>query len=398
MINLLKRYINTFKGLSRSVWILAFVMLINRSGTMVIPFLTIYLTREMGFSLIDAGFVMSFFGAGSMLGTYIGGQLTDKYGYYPIMKYTLVLTGLMFIIMNYANGFWSMSLIVFLTSTISDAFRPANMTAVATLSKEEDRTRSITLIRLAVNAGWSIGPAIGGMMIAFVGYEFLFWADGLTNILAAIFLAFLLKKKYETIEHEEDENKQNKKIVWPRNFIWFLIVNTLAMIPFFQLFNTIPVYFRNELLLTEDIIGYLMAINGLLLVFFEMPLVYRLEKNYNVIKIILLGIILIGLSYVPLLFGGGVIVAAIYIVGISVGEIFDMPFANSYTVSVAGPKSIGRYLAMYGISFSLAFIITPILGLYVADEYGYNTLWIMMIGLSFLSVLVLYFKVLKQQY
>lgn len=363
---------------------------------MVIPFLTIYMTRELGFSLVEAGYVMSFFGLGSILGTYIGGQLTDRFGYYPIMVTSLILTGFMFFFLNYAQSFWSISLMIFMTSTIADTFRPANMTAVALLSDEKDRTRSVTLIRLAINAGWSIGPAIGGILIAGIGYKFLFLADGLTNIAAAFVLMLLLKEKY--VGNKKEEKKEIKtKVKWKSSFIWLMIVNAIAMIAFFQFFNTIPIFFRSELNLTEDVIGLLMAINGMFLVLFEMPVVYNFEGKYDILRLIGKGILLIGLSFLVLLFDGGVWIAALCIVIISVGEILNMPFTNSYVMSVADEKNMGKYMAMYGVSFSLSFVVAPTLGLFVVELYGYNALWILLMVLSTIAYLMLYYFVIRKE-
>ena len=81
-------YKNAYSGLSRSTWLLSLVMLVNRSGTMVLPFMTIYLTG-IGFTLFQAGIVVGLFGAGSICGGYIGGKLTDKIGFYRIQLITL---------------------------------------------------------------------------------------------------------------------------------------------------------------------------------------------------------------------------------------------------------------------------------------------------------------------
>ena len=90
-------YRNSFSGLSRDIWMLSLVMLVNRAGTMVIPFMTVYLTQELHFTLAQAGYVMSSFGAGSILGALLGGRLTDKVGYYPTQFWTLFLSGLLFL-------------------------------------------------------------------------------------------------------------------------------------------------------------------------------------------------------------------------------------------------------------------------------------------------------------
>jgi predicted MFS family arabinose efflux permease len=78
MHTLFSKYINTFRGLSQEVWWLSLITLINRAGTMVIPFLSLYLTKSLNFTLIDVGWIMSFFGLGSVVGTWLGGKLTDK--------------------------------------------------------------------------------------------------------------------------------------------------------------------------------------------------------------------------------------------------------------------------------------------------------------------------------
>ena len=78
-------YRNAFGGLSKDIWLLAFVTFVNRSGTMVVPFLTVYLTTKLQFSLTQAGWVMTCFGVGSVLGTLLGGKLTDKIGYYILV-------------------------------------------------------------------------------------------------------------------------------------------------------------------------------------------------------------------------------------------------------------------------------------------------------------------------
>src|SRR4030095_607276 len=80
-------YKNAYSGLSRSTWLLSIVMLINRSGTMVVPFLTLYLI-SMGYSVAEAGFVFAFFGLGAFSGAFVGGKLTDKIGFYPVQIIT----------------------------------------------------------------------------------------------------------------------------------------------------------------------------------------------------------------------------------------------------------------------------------------------------------------------
>ena len=157
-------YRNSFSGLSRPVWILALVLLINRSGTMVLPFMSLYLTSELGFSFESAGWVLSSFGVGSLVGTWVGGRLADKVGYLRVQFLSLLISGGFFILLMFGETLPMLCLLTFLTSATGDAFRPANMAAVGDLANEGTRTRSIALIRLAINLGFAIGPAIGGVV------------------------------------------------------------------------------------------------------------------------------------------------------------------------------------------------------------------------------------------
>ena len=164
-------YQNAYSGLSRSTWLLSLIMLINRSGTMVVPFMTLYLTSpKMGYTVGQAGVVFGLFGLGAFCGAYLGGKLTDKIGYYPVQLITLIGGGILFIVLGQMKSYSLICLFTFLVSFVGEAFRPANSTAIAFYSNEQNRTRSYALNRLAINLGWAVGSAIGGVL-AKINYE-----------------------------------------------------------------------------------------------------------------------------------------------------------------------------------------------------------------------------------
>ena len=198
-------YKNAYSGLSRSTWLLSLIMLINRSGTMVVPFMTLYLTTKIGYSVGQAGFVFGLFGAGAFCGAYLGGKLTDKIGYYPVQFITLTGGGILFILLGQMKTFPLICLFTFLVSFINEAFRPANTTAISFYSSVENRTRSYALNRLAINIGWAVGSAIGGIL-AKINYELLFWVDGITNIAAAFVMLTFLKPVNRTTHADVQQN------------------------------------------------------------------------------------------------------------------------------------------------------------------------------------------------
>lgn len=301
MKKLYSNYLNTFKGLSKEVWWLAFITFINRSGTMVIPFLSLYLTESLNYTLENVGWIMSAFGVGSVLGSWMGGKLTDKYGFYPVMYLSLALTGILFIGLQFIEEFYAFCFAIFLVMLVADAFRPAMFVAMNTYSKAENKTRSVTLIRLAINLGFSAGPAIGGFIITSINYKGLFWMDGITCLLATLVLINVLHpKKALVIDEQKVENPQpirSDGLFW----IFFVAMFIFGFI-FLQYFSTIPLYYRDVHALTEFDIGLLLGMNGFIIFVLEMPLIKWLgDSKYSKELLITIGLLLTGLSYVVLL-------------------------------------------------------------------------------------------------
>ena len=178
---------------------------------MVVPFMTIYATRRLGFSITQAGLIMALFGAGSIVGAFIGGKISDRFGFQNVQLTALFGGGIMFIIVGYLTSFVSLGIGVFVLSVINESFRPANSSAVAYYSKPDNRTRSYSLNRLAINLGWAFGGTLGGFLAAH-NYHLLFWVDGLTNICAGFLLLKVLPMpravKQQLIKHKRDNQHQ----------------------------------------------------------------------------------------------------------------------------------------------------------------------------------------------
>ncbi|MBK7344686.1 MAG: MFS transporter [Saprospiraceae bacterium] len=389
----LRVFYNAFRGLSANVWLLALVTFINRSGTMVIPFMTVYLTVDRQFSLQQAGWVMGAFGLGSLLGAWIGGRLTDRIGFYPVQFWSLFLSGFVFVGLMFLQSLWALSVGVFILSTIADAFRPANFVAVAVYSKPENLTRSMALVRMAINLGWSVGPAIGGFLAASLGYSLLFLADGLTCILAAVVMRIFLppRKANNNPAVEEAPDVVHTPPYQDKPFLLFLAMMTLVALCFMQFIHTLPVFCKTQLGMSEDQIGLLLALNGLAIGLSEVTLVYILEGRFHKIWLMCIGALVIGLAYISLnLHATWVGVAVICMSLLTLGEMLNFPFSNSYAMSRATGKTRGQYMAYYTMGFAVTTILAPLIGLYVADHYGFRTLWFLIGGIAFVAALGTY--------
>ena len=177
-------YKNAYTGLTRRIWLLALVMLINRSGTMVLAFMTLYITH-LGYPYKMAGLVVGIYGAGSLLGAFIGGKISDRFGFYYTQFFALFCGGILFITLGQMRSYIAICICTFFLAMVNESFRPANATAIAHYSTAQTRTQAFSLVRLAINLGWGVGGALGGFL-AIMTYHLLFWVDGFTNIVAAI--------------------------------------------------------------------------------------------------------------------------------------------------------------------------------------------------------------------
>ena len=297
------RYINNFKGFTREIWILAIITFINRAGTMVLPFLSKYLKENLHFSYSQVGWIMVSFGFGSMLGSWLGGKLSDKIGFYKIMIFSLFTSGIGFLLLQFVTSFVGLCIGMFSIMVIADMFRPAMFVSLGAYSKPENRTRALTLVRIAVNLGFAAGPALGGLIIMAIGYRGLFWVDGLTCILAIGLFALLVKEKKKPISETSKIDESKRISVFKDKIFWvFLFVSFVTAMIFFQLFTTLPLYHHERFGLTEFETGLLMTLNGLLIFALEMPVVSYFErKKVQKLKIILWGTLLMAMGFYLLL-------------------------------------------------------------------------------------------------
>ncbi|RPI00343.1 MAG: MFS transporter [Calditrichaeota bacterium] len=366
-------YKNAYRGLPRPVWELSIATLINRAGTMVIVYLMLYLTEKIGLSPTAAGRIISIYGIGAVFGTLAGGWLADKITPHRVQLSSLFTAAVLFIILGYLKNLHSIAIVIFLLALTTEAFRPANSTAIAEVSPPEKRARSYALNRLAINLGFSVGPVVGGFL-AHVNYHYLFWVDGITSALAGFYLYFLHRRKTAVFTDEQPEEIKTRSpwrdAVYASVLLFMLLIGML----FYQIFNVWPLYLREIYHLAENQIGPLLAINGLLIVLIEMPLVHRLERAKPV-RIIALGSLLIcgGQSLLP--FFSSYAWIALTVIIWTIGEMLCFPLMIAFIANRAGDKNRGAYMGMYSFTFSIAMVVSPIIGTWIYESMGPNSLW-----------------------
>lgn len=364
---------------------LSVISLINRCGGLVIVFLTLYLTQELHFDIRQAGYATTFFGIGALAGSYLGGRLTDRLGTFPVQFISLLLNGMVLWLLVRVRTFHSMCAGVFFMALVSEMFRPANSVAIANFCTPETRTRSISLYRMSINLGWAVAPAMGGLLVA-VSWSMLFWVDGLTCILAAFMLWYLLppaRFSVKTSTATEDKVVDSQGDIPPsrdKQYRWFILLTMLNAMVFMQLLWTVPVFWKEEFGWTEAHVGMMSAINGLIVFVVEMPLIFKIDGLRKPTQYIRFGLFLYATAYALFLLPiSYALMAFLFVVTISFGEIFVMPFSSNYVFGRSKGAFQGQYMAFYGIAYSVANTMAPLYGTQVIAAWGYHTLWVLLI-------------------
>lgn len=404
MKKFIRLYISAYSGLSQPAWMLSLVMLLNRMGAMVIPFLGLYMTEHLHFTLKETGLVLSFFGIGAISGSYIGGRLTDLVGHFKVQASSLFLSVPLFFVVPLLQTPFQLSIGILVLSLVTEIFRPANSVSIAYYAKPENLTRALSLNRMALNLGFSIGPAVGGFLAA-LSYNWLFYGNGLSAALAGfVFYAYFRRRKgNERLLNKNASQQKNAlgsglkneaQVRSPYRDKYFLIFSFLCLlfaICFFQLLSTLPLFYKQEFHLEDSGVGLILAFNGFIVFLLEMLLVHLAEKKMTTFQSIVFGTLLLSISFALLLIHSGIWVLFVAMFIFSVSEIFVLPFTSTVTLKRAHKSNQGAYMGLNGLAFSAAHIVSPSLGTQIAANYGFDALWLSIAIVSLLVTFGFYF-------
>ncbi|MCA8956152.1 MAG: MFS transporter [Planctomycetes bacterium] len=379
---------SVYGGLPAITWLICLAAFVNRAGSMILPFLSLYLGKRFGYDVEQAGYLVAMYGIGSVAGSIVGGRLSDLLGPVRVQLVTLLGAAAWMLLLTQLENAWSLALGILVLGLINDAFRPGNMASVLASVPPELGPTALTLNRVAVNAGWAIGPTIGGHL-AEIDFRWLFVADGGTCALAALVLwAFVPRDLAHDIHPASAGETARQDSPWrDGRFLCLLAVTVLTLLAFMQYFSTETRYLAAAFGLTEGDIGWLLAINPVLIVLVEMPLVRALRGRPR-LPLVALGTLLIALSFpllVPVRWGLSGVIAQLLL--LTVGEMLSFSLLNSFVGDRAPPRLRGQYLGVHGASFAVAFVLAPALGGRVYERLGADVLWYGCAGLAGLAAL-----------
>lgn len=382
---------NPWRGLGslrREIWFLCLAILVNRSGTMVLPFLTLYITVNRQLPAATAGLTLTIYGISAIIVAPLSGRLSDRLGGLRIMKLSLLLAGLLLFIFPFVDSLPGIFVLTALWAIASEAFRPPSMAIIGDLAGPQQRKAAFALTRLAINVGMSIGPVIGGFL-AMHSFKLLFYVDGATSLLAGLLIVALpwrMVGKVETsldamhrasgsANSEPQPTLRYLDVLKDRRFIFFLFAMLPVELIFFQTLAAMPLFLVRDLQMTEAGFGLLLAINTVIIILVEVPLNTAMA-DWSHRHSIALGAVLIGLGFGALAIVNNVPAVAVTVVIWTFGEMILLPASSAYVSDLAPRKQAGAYMGLYMMGFSVAVAIGPWLGIQILESYGAAAVWI----------------------
>lgn len=382
-----------FKGLSHRIWLLAIVNFINRSGGMLMCFLSLYITESLHYSILYAGYAMSIYGVGAILGQQLGGYFTDKIGYQRVQLISLIATGGMMLWLMQVHNFYLLCFVLFFLNTVSEAFRPANTVAISFNSDETNRTRSFSLMRIAFNLAITFALTVGGWLIT-KSWSYIFVADALTCFASALALFLFVPEVHRKVKPKPSDTPVEAVVKTSpyRDVVYmkFMLGTFLGALVFMQIMWTIPPFFKQVYHWDEFTIGLVSAVNGAVVMLVEMPLVHRIERKRPALWIVRIGVLIYALSYLiltlPITFMW--LAAIAFMVIISFGEIFVMPFSTTWATKRSPKSQEGKYMSVYGIAYATANIFAPLMGTQIIYYFGFRALWVTIAAIALVAYIV----------
>jgi MFS family permease len=357
--------------------VLFFGTFLNKFGFFVVPFLTLYLTQR-GYSIVQAGVALSCYGAGNLAASLIGGYLADRIGRRPTIVLSMFSGAAAMVLLSQARTLSAIDLLAVLNGLTNELYRPAGSALLADVVPAEHRATAFAGLRAAFNAGYVFGPAVAGFL-ATKGYLWLFLGDASTSVLYGLVAVIALPETRPVKAAPARWTEFGRALAADPAFRRLLAAVFVIAILFYQQAATFSLYLQ-RIGFGPTVFGMLLSLNATIVVLCEMPLT-MVTRRYPIRKVLALGFVVCGVAFalnglartVPELVGCMLLFVA--------GEMVCIPLCSSHVANLAPVELRGRYMGLYSLTWSLATIAGPALGI-AALAAGGAALWLLSAGLG----------------
>ncbi|HEY3420949.1 MAG TPA: MFS transporter [Methanomassiliicoccales archaeon] len=356
----------SFDGFDRRVWILFYGRIVQATGfAMALPFVALYLNGQLGVSMTEVGLVLLLSSAIGATGNIVGGEIADKFGRKRIMGLALTGRAVMMVliaaVIAFLSGYLIIAVMITVSSFMGSMFEPASNAMVADIVPANRRLDAYGLLRIGANLGWALGPMIGGLLAVF-SFSFLFLLGGIATGVVASFLMLMLSESMVPGEsHERYRLRDMVKITQNRQFAAFCFISLFLFIMFGQMSSTFAVYSEKQVHISLAEVGYLYAINGLLVVCLQFPIA-RVISHYRMCSVIAMGSLFYAIGYGLVGLAPDFLFLSICMLVVTMGEMVVSPSSMNLVANMSPENERGRYMGFYGLFSSYGFAAGPFVG------------------------------------
>ena len=361
----------SLKALPRSAWILFFGTFLNKFGTFVLPFLTLYLTRQ-GYSLAQAGLAIGAYGVGTLLASALGGHLADTIGRRKTIVLSMFSAAVTMLLLSQARGLPAIIVLTAIAGLAGELYRPAGSALLADLVPAGRRVTAFSAYRMAFNAGWAFGPATAGFL-AERGFFWLFVGDAVTSALFGCVALCALPRGGGSRERQGPWSEAFQVVRRDGRFLQLLLGAFVISLAFLQMFSTFGLHVTN-LGFSPAVYGGIISLNGVLVVLFDLP-ISTVTRRFPARRVIALGYFLVGSGFALNAFTRTVPALILAMAVVTLGEMVMVPVSAAYVADLAPAHMRGRYMGVYGLVWAAALIIGPTLGMKLL-ALGPAVLWL----------------------
>ena len=355
---MLKRLRSTTQEYPREFLVLVGASFIDRLGaTLIFPFFSLYITQKFEVGMTEAGVLFGIFSIAGLVGSMIGGGLTDKFGRRSLVLFGLVVSALSSVSMGLVDNLSTFYVLAGFVGLLSDIAGPAYQAMVADMLEEKQRAEGFGLLRVVANLAWVFGPMIGGFL-ASQSYLMLFILDAISSIITAVIVYRMIP---ETMPERSEQTRQETiletmggylHVARDRLFTAFILISMLVGVVYLQLYSTLSVFLRDVHGIQVEAFGPLFSINAGTVVLFQFW-VTRRAKRHAPMKMLALGTAFYLVGFTAYGFISSYSLFAVAMLLITIGEMIIIPISQALATSFAPEDMRGRYMAFFGLSWAI---------------------------------------------
>lgn len=370
--------------LPRPFWVLVGATFVNRFGVFVVPFLALFITRN-GNTATQAGYAVAAYSLGGFIAAGIGGWMADRLGRNVTMAVSALAGAVCMIAMSQAVDWRALAVLAFITGAINEAGSPASAALVQDIVPPEHRVIAYAVQRFAVNLAWSLGPATAGFLAEY-SFFWLFVVDAASSAFFGIVAWLFLPRGRRTAREHAGWGHAWQSIRANHAFLALFGACICTAWIFRQTNTTFPLHFeRNGLPLHWC--GLVLALNGVMICLFEVPLAAGL-RLWPVKQVLALGYILMGASFLTFLISGSLTAFVLMMVVFTMGEMSAFSRQQAYSASLSPEDMRGRYVGFLSLAWCAGNTASSALGMPLYDHHP-TVLWVMNAVLGIVAALLI---------